>query len=196
MLLRVVAEVHDRRPEQAFADDADPPGSAGARVLLVEDDLLDERRAATAVLGRPPETDPVVAAELLLPLPALVEQLVLVAGAAAAAHFGEAAVETVGEPRPRVGTKTFLVGGEVQVHRETRQPSEHGTTGHCRGDGREPGHRARGRDRARGNAASTRWRRCATPPRVRTWPTSVCACSDSTSPTPRRSTCPTGCACS
>ena len=110
-LLVVAAEVHDRRPEQALADDADASRAAGARVLLVEDDLLDERHAAAAVLGGPTEPDPGVAPELLLPLPALVEQLVLVAGTAAPAHLREAAVETVDEPRARLGAEAFLFAG-------------------------------------------------------------------------------------
>ncbi len=114
-LLVVAAEVHDRRSEQALADDADPARSAGACVLLEEDDLLEEGRAAPAVLGRPAEPDPVVAAELLLPRPALVEELVLVARSAAAPHLGERAVESVGEPRARVGAEAFLVGGETEV---------------------------------------------------------------------------------
>ena len=113
--LLVGAEVHDRRAEQALADDADPARPARARVLLVEDHLLDERRAAAAVLGGPAEADPAVAAELLLPLPALVEALVLVARPAAAAHRRERSVEPVGEPRARIGAEAFLRGGEVQV---------------------------------------------------------------------------------
>ena len=110
-LLLVGAEVHDRRAEQALADDADAARPAGARVLLVEDHLLDERRAAAAVLGRPAEADPAVAAELLLPLPPLVEQLVLVARTAAAAHRRERSVEPIGEPRARVGAEAFLRRG-------------------------------------------------------------------------------------
>ncbi len=122
-LLLLVAEVHDRRAQQPFAHDANPPRSAGARILLVEDHLLDERRAPAAVLSRPAEADPVVATKLLLPYPPLVEQLVLVAGAAPASNLREASVEPVGEPRPRVGAKPFLRGREVEIHRETRQPT-------------------------------------------------------------------------
>ena len=109
-LLRVGAEVHDRGAEQPLADDADAPRPAGARVLLVEDHLLDERGAAPAELGGPAEPDPAVAAELLLPLEPLVEQLVLVARAAAPAHDREPTVETIVEPRPRLGAEAFLVG--------------------------------------------------------------------------------------
>ena len=114
-LLVVAAEVDDRRTEQALADDADAARSAGARVLLEEDHLLEQRGAPAAVLGRPAEADPVVAAELLLPLPPLVEELVLVARSAASAHLGERTVEPVGEPRARVGAETILFGGETKV---------------------------------------------------------------------------------
>ena len=114
-LLGVGAEMDDGRAEQALADDADASGAAGARVLLVEDHLLDERRAAAAVLGGPPEPDPTVAAEFLLPLPALVEALVLVARTAAAPHRCEGPAEAAGQPRLRVGAEALLFGGEAQV---------------------------------------------------------------------------------
>jgi hypothetical protein len=68
MLLRVVAEVHDRRTEQSFTDNADAAGPARTGVFLVEDDLFEQRRAAAAELGRPAQPDPRVPAELLLPL--------------------------------------------------------------------------------------------------------------------------------
>ena len=99
--LVVGAEVHDRGPEEPFADDPDPARPAGARVLLEEDHLLHERRAAAAVLGGPTEPDPSVTTQLLLPRPPLVEALVLVAGPAPAAYRREGAVEPVGEPRTR-----------------------------------------------------------------------------------------------
>ncbi len=56
MLLRVGPEVHDRRAEQTFADDADPSRTSAARVLLVEDHLLDER-CARARRTRPANRD-------------------------------------------------------------------------------------------------------------------------------------------
>jgi hypothetical protein len=115
--------MHDRRAEQAFADDAHAAGTAGARVLLVEDDLFEQRRAPASELGRPPEADPTVATELLLPFPTFVEQFVFVARAAASAHLREVAVETVGQPRARIGAEAFLRRCEVQVHRERAQRS-------------------------------------------------------------------------
>ena len=117
-------------PSKPFADDADAPGSAGTRVLLVEDDLLDQRGAAAAELGGPTQPDPAVATELLFPLEPFLEQLVLVAGAAASAHDREPTVETIGEPRSRLGAKAFLVGSEAQVHRKTWHAIAHGTRRH------------------------------------------------------------------
>ena len=101
----------------------DASGSSGACVLLEEDHLLDERGAASAVLGRPAEADPAVAAELLLPRPAFVEAFVLVARAAASAHRRERSVEAVGEPRARVAAEPLLRGGEVQVQAAGRYQS-------------------------------------------------------------------------
>ena len=75
------------------------------------------------MLGRPAEADPAVAAELLLPRPAFVEALVLVAGAAPTAHRGERSVEPVGEPRARVGAEALLRGSEVQVQAAGRYQS-------------------------------------------------------------------------
>jgi hypothetical protein len=114
-LLVVAAEVDDRRSEESLADDADTPRSTRARVLLEEDHLLEQGRAATAVLGRPAEPDPAVAAELLLPCPALVEELVLVARSAPPPHLGERTVEAIREPRARVRAEAFLFGGETEV---------------------------------------------------------------------------------
>src|SRR5262249_18258179 len=118
-----------------------------ARVLLVEDDLLQQRGAATAVLGRPPEADPAVAAEFLFPCQSFFEQFVLVAGSAAPAYDREPVAETIGEPRSRVGAEAFLVGGEAQVHRETWHAIAQATRWSCCGDGREPRNRPRRRNR-------------------------------------------------
>ena len=98
------------------------PGPPARGVLLVEDHLLDERGAAPAVLRRPAEADPAGAAELLLPRPALLEQLVLVAGTAAPAHHRELTVEPVGEPGAGLGTEGFLLGGEAKVQGRGRYP--------------------------------------------------------------------------
>ena len=67
-LLLVGAELDQRRGEEALAEERDPRRRVRARVLLVEDDLLGERRRPAAVLLRPRQPDPAVGAEQLLPL--------------------------------------------------------------------------------------------------------------------------------
>ena len=51
--LLVRTEVHDRRPQETFTDDAHAPRAAGTGVLLVEDHLLGDRQPAPAMLRRP-----------------------------------------------------------------------------------------------------------------------------------------------
>src|SRR5260221_164376 len=85
-LLRLVPEMHDRRAEQSFADDADASRSTCPRVFLVEDHLVQQRCTPTAVLRGPPQSNPAVVSELLLPNEAILEERVLVAGPAAPAH--------------------------------------------------------------------------------------------------------------
>jgi hypothetical protein len=48
---------------------------------------------------------------------------VLVASTAAPPHDRETPVETVVEPCARVGAESLLVRREVEIHRETRQPT-------------------------------------------------------------------------
>jgi hypothetical protein len=67
------------------------------------------------VARRPADPDPPVTAELLLPLPALVEQRVLVTRSAPAAHHGEATPEPVGQPGTRISAERLLRGCEVEV---------------------------------------------------------------------------------
>ena len=86
------------------------PGRAGARVLLVEDHLLRQRRAATAVLARPADAGPAARASLLLPGAPLLDQRVLVAGTAATAHARELAGERVGQPRRDLAAEGFVFG--------------------------------------------------------------------------------------
>src|SRR5690606_4996089 len=68
LLLRRRAELDQRRADQAFADVAHAPRPAGARVFFVEDHLLLDRQAATAVLARPADAGPAAGRELTLPL--------------------------------------------------------------------------------------------------------------------------------
>ena len=66
-------------------------------------------------LGQPTHVHP-RGAERALPREPLLEQRVLVAGAAAAAHDGELAVELLGEPGPGLLAEGLVLGGEPQVH--------------------------------------------------------------------------------
>ncbi len=115
-LLLVGAEGDDGRAEQSLADVTEAAGSAGARVLLVEDHLLHQRRAAAAVLARPADAGPAARRELLLPGAPLVDQRVLVAGTAAAAHARELAGERVGQPGRDLAAERFVFGREPEVH--------------------------------------------------------------------------------
>src|SRR5690606_27952672 len=67
LLLLVAAERDQGGREQPLADVAEPARPAGARVLLVPDHLLEQRRAAPARLARPAEPDPARLAEPSLP---------------------------------------------------------------------------------------------------------------------------------
>jgi hypothetical protein len=115
-LLLLGAVVQDRGPDQALAHDADAPGPAGTGVLLVEDDLLEQARAPAAVLLRERQAHPAGRAERPLPGEALLEQRVLVAGTAAAAHAGELTGQLLREPAPRLGAERLELGREPEVH--------------------------------------------------------------------------------
>ena len=61
------AVVDERRTEEAFAHDVDPPRSRRPGVLLVENDLLGHGGAPPAVLDRPAQAGPPAARQHLLP---------------------------------------------------------------------------------------------------------------------------------
>ncbi len=98
LLLLLRAQERDRRADELLSEVADTAGGADARVLFDEDDLLVERGAAAAVLLRPREARPPFAPHLLLPGDAELEQLVLVARAAASDELREFARERSLEP--------------------------------------------------------------------------------------------------
>src|SRR3954453_2659206 len=75
--LLVTAARKERRREQLLADVVDPVRGTRLGVLLAENDLLHQRRAATTVLARPAETDPAVGAEEALPIAPRLEALVI-----------------------------------------------------------------------------------------------------------------------
>jgi hypothetical protein len=95
---------------------AQPPRALRAGVLLVEDDLLVEARAATAVLLGPADAGPARLPELLLPGLALVDEGVLVADAAAPTHQRELAAQGVGEPRRDLTAEGLVCFAEMQIH--------------------------------------------------------------------------------
>src|SRR5262249_20258438 len=91
-------------------------GRARPRVLLQEDHLLLEGRAAAAVLLRPSEARPAVLPHLALPREAALEHLVLVARAAAADQGRVLAGQRLAEPPPRLRAQRLLFGGAPQAH--------------------------------------------------------------------------------
>ena len=117
LLLRGVAEVDERRPEQGLADVADAPGAAGGDVLLVEDDLLGQRGAAPAMRLRVGDAVVAGGAHHPAPLEPVLDGVVLVAGAAAAAQVREAPGELGLEPRADLVTEGALCVGQLQFHR-------------------------------------------------------------------------------
>ena len=94
-------------------------GAPRPRVLLVEDHLLHQRRAATTVLARPAQPDPAVRAEQPLPLAPGLEALVLTARTAGVAERGELADEMLREPVAHLGAERLVLGREAQVHAAT-----------------------------------------------------------------------------
>src|SRR5205807_9330399 len=85
-------------------------------VLLVEDHLLLDGGAPSAVLLGPAHARPPAGAERALPRQPDVEALVLVARAAARAQRGELAREVLGQPRPHLVAEGLVLGREAQVH--------------------------------------------------------------------------------
>src|SRR6266540_1769838 len=120
-LLLLIGPVRDqRRREQPLTEEADAGRRVRLGVLLVEDDLLGEARGTPAVLLRPPETDPAVAAEHALPLDAHVP-VALVGRSAAAPDLREVAHEVVGEPGAHLVAERGLRG---RVRRSEEHTSE------------------------------------------------------------------------
>src|SRR5207249_8116799 len=75
VLLLVGAVDHEGRSHQVLPEDADPLRRAGQQVLLLEDGLLHDARAASPVLDRPPHRAVSRATELALPLAMRLEPL-------------------------------------------------------------------------------------------------------------------------
>ena len=72
-LLRLGAPLHERRADHHDADRVDRGRSVGAAHLLGVDELLEERRAASAVLARPVDADPLAGVHRPVPREELLE---------------------------------------------------------------------------------------------------------------------------
>ena len=115
LLLVRRAERDQGRAEQFLAHDRDPGGRVGPRVLLVEDDLLDQARAAAAVLGGPAEAGPARGGQVLVPGEPLVVPLVLAARAARAAQPGELAGQVGLQPFAHAGAEVLVLRREPHL---------------------------------------------------------------------------------
>ena len=121
LLLLLGAVGDDRRPAHREAEHVGHLRRAGARDLLVEDRLLDERGARAAVLGRPAQAGP--AALVQRPLPGAPElECVRVAG-------GLAAGMVVLYPAADGVTKLPLDWRQRQVHGPRTLPARAGRAG-------------------------------------------------------------------
>jgi hypothetical protein len=92
-----------RRPQQLLTEVADLIGRIRAGVFLIEGDPVRNRKAAPAVLDRPPETCQTGRGQTLGPHPAQLERLVLAAWCTETLDRGEFAYEIVGEPVTDLG---------------------------------------------------------------------------------------------
>ena len=107
------AVLDDRGREQVLTHVIGASRCFGAHVFLGPDDLLIDRRAASAEFLRPPESDPSRFAEHLLPLDTNVEPDLFVARAAAPAQGGEFAGHVGAQPVAAEFAELPVVGGQV-----------------------------------------------------------------------------------
>src|SRR4051812_25499841 len=91
----------------------------GPRVLLVEHDLLHQRRAATHGRRRPVQPDPAMLTQEPFPSPAYVEALVLPPRSTCITQRGELADEMLTQPLAHLRAKGLVLGREAQVHGPT-----------------------------------------------------------------------------
>ena len=116
------AVLHEGGPQHREPAAVDELGRARPRHLLVEDDLLDDRRAPAPELRRPVQPDVAGLAHPLLPRAKLLD---LVRGAARRREGAPAEVTgQIGlEPLPELGPEGLLGRGEPEIHRQTSRPS-------------------------------------------------------------------------
>ena len=129
------AERDQRRAEQLLADVVDPGRRVGAGVLLVEDHLLLDRRAAAAVLDRPAEQVQPAAARCRSHAQPLLERLVLAARAAVARAAGANSPARLAASQSRTSARNASSGGRrwLAGPMPVRYPTKHLL---CRGDRR------------------------------------------------------------
>src|SRR5262249_18630990 len=92
-----------------------PRGPRGG-VLLVKDELLDQRGAASAVLARPAQPGPAAFRQRPLPPAPLLHQRMLVAGAAAPAQGRKRAAKMRFQPGANLTPEGFLRLSKAQIH--------------------------------------------------------------------------------
>src|SRR5207247_9122549 len=106
---------HERRPENREAAAVHELGRLGARHLLVEDDHLDDRRAAPAELARPVHAD--VARRVHRLLPGAEPSDLVAVGSRGRERTPAEIVGQVGlEPVPNLFAKRLFLLAEVEVH--------------------------------------------------------------------------------
>ena len=108
----VAAVGHDRRPDGVDGDER--KRHLRPLHLVEEDELVGSRTALTAELGRPSDSQPAVAAELLDDAAELVA--VAAGRAGASAHIVR---HQLGEIRPQLDAQRLLVVGLGEVHEVT-----------------------------------------------------------------------------
>ena len=109
--------MNERRTKEAFAENADATRGTRSYVLLVEDHLLIDRGAASAVFGRPTDAGPAALCQLPLPLSADFKAIGLVPGAPSATERCEVANVVLVHPRPHFTAELTVFGGVKQIHR-------------------------------------------------------------------------------
>src|SRR5579885_42074 len=97
------APMNQRRPEQRDAEPGKRHRHAGALQFLLIDDVLQNRRAASAVFARPVNSHPAAFIKLLVPAnPRLPVALALVGEGVGGRHR---ILSMLFEPRPKLGAK-------------------------------------------------------------------------------------------
>ena len=115
-LLGAAAEGDQGRPDQPLPDVAEPTRRGRARVLLVEDHLLRQARASTAVLAWPAHAGPARLTQLAFPGASLFEQGAVVAGTSPTAQLGELARQVLVEPVRDLSAEGLVFLAESYVH--------------------------------------------------------------------------------